>query len=102
MTARPSLRVMRGDPLEGSFVAVGGRSFGFGPGLGRPVRAALPAFRTAIEAALIGAAALPRYLRHLISHQPRTGRSRPIAQSADHPDVMVLELVVVRARARGR
>lgn len=51
--------VMRGDPLEGSFVAVGGRSFGFGPGLGGPVRAALPAFRTAIETALIGAAALP-------------------------------------------
>jgi hydrogenase maturation protease len=51
-------QVMRDRPLEGSFVGIGGRSFGFGRALGRPVRAALPAFRSAIEAALISAAAI--------------------------------------------
>lgn len=50
--------VMRERPLEGSFVGIGGRSFGFGRALGRPVRAALPAYRSAIEAALINAAAV--------------------------------------------
>lgn len=49
-------QVMRDAPLSGSFVGVGGRSFGFGRALGRPVRAALPAFRAAIEGALIEAA----------------------------------------------
>lgn len=49
--------VMRDHPLDGSFVGIGGRSFGFGRGIGRPVRAALPAFRAAIESALIDAAA---------------------------------------------
>jgi hydrogenase maturation protease len=49
-------QVMRDRPLEGSFVGIGGRSFGFGRALGRPVRAALPAYRSAIEAALIDAA----------------------------------------------
>ena len=49
--------VMREHPLEGFFVGIGGRSFGFGRGIGRPVRAALPAFRAAIESALIDAAA---------------------------------------------
>jgi hydrogenase maturation protease len=47
--------VMRG-PVDGTFIAVGGHSFGFGRGIGRPVRRALPAFRAAIEAALIDAA----------------------------------------------
>lgn len=51
-------QVMRDAPLAGSFVGIGGRSFGFGRALGRPVRAALPAFRGAIEAALINAAAV--------------------------------------------
>jgi hydrogenase maturation protease len=50
-------QVMRHAPLAGSFVGIGGRSFGFGRALGRPVRAALPVYRTAIEAALIDAAA---------------------------------------------
>ena len=50
--------VMREHPLEGSFVGIGGRSFGFGRGIGRPVRAALPAYRSAIESALIEAAAI--------------------------------------------
>ena len=50
--------VMRDRPLDGSFVGIGGRSFGFGRGIGRPVRAALPAFRAAIESALIDAAAI--------------------------------------------
>ncbi len=49
--------VMRG-PVAGMLVAIGGRSFGFGRGLGRPVRAALPAYRAAIAAAIIEAAAL--------------------------------------------
>lgn len=48
--------IMRGARLDGSLVAVGGGAFGFGPGLGRPVRRALPAFQAAIEAALIDAA----------------------------------------------
>jgi hydrogenase maturation protease len=51
--------VMRGRSLDGSLVAIGGAAFGFGPGLGRPVRRALPAFRAAIEAALIEAATAP-------------------------------------------
>jgi len=50
--------VMREHPLDGAFVGIGGRSFGFGRGIGRPVRAALPAFRAAIESALIDAAAI--------------------------------------------
>jgi hydrogenase maturation protease len=50
--------IMRDDPLDGSFVGIGGRSFGFGRGIGRPVRAALPAYRAAIESALIDAAAV--------------------------------------------
>jgi len=41
--------IMRGRPVRGSFVGLGGRSFGYGRGLGRTVRAALPAFRAAIE-----------------------------------------------------
>ena len=49
--------ILREHPVEGAFVGLGGRSFGFGRALGRPVRASLPAFRTAIEAALIEAAA---------------------------------------------
>lgn len=49
--------IMRERPLDGSFVGIGGRSFGFGRGIGRPVRAALPAFRSAIRSALIDAAA---------------------------------------------
>lgn len=51
--------VMRGRPVAGSLVAIGGVSFGFGPGLARPVRRALPAFQAAIEAALIDAAMAP-------------------------------------------
>ncbi|MDO8485673.1 MAG: hypothetical protein Q7S35_12105 [Candidatus Limnocylindrales bacterium] len=51
-------QVTREAPLAGSLVGIGGRSFGFGRALGRPVRAALPAFRSAIEAALIDAAAI--------------------------------------------
>ena len=50
--------IMRDDPLHGSFVGIGGRSFGFGRGIGRPVRAALPAYRAAIESALVDAAAV--------------------------------------------
>ncbi len=47
--------IMRERPLDGSFVGIGGRSFGFGRGLGRVVRAGLPAFGVAIEAALMAA-----------------------------------------------
>jgi hydrogenase maturation protease len=50
--------IMREHPLDGSFVGIGGRSFAFGRGIGRPVRAAIPAFRAAIESALIDAAAM--------------------------------------------
>ena len=51
--------IMRGAPLDGSLVAVGGGAFGFGPGLGRSVRRALPAFQDAIEAALVDVALVP-------------------------------------------
>lgn len=51
-------QIMRDAPLAGSFVGIGGRSFGFGRALSRPVRAALPAFRDAIEVALIDAVAI--------------------------------------------
>jgi hydrogenase maturation protease len=50
--------IMRDHPLHGSFVGIGGRSFDFGRGIGRPVRAALPAYRAAIESALVDAAAV--------------------------------------------
>jgi hydrogenase maturation protease len=49
--------VLREGAVEGVFVGVGGRSFGFGGAIGRPVRAALPAFRAAIEQALVDALA---------------------------------------------
>ena len=52
-------QVMRGRPIDGSLVAIGGDSFGFGPGLGQAVRDGLPAFQTSIEAALIDAATEP-------------------------------------------
>jgi hydrogenase maturation protease len=48
--------IMRDHPLDGSFVGIGGRSFDFGRRIGGPVRAALPAYRAAIESALIDAA----------------------------------------------
>jgi hypothetical protein len=51
--------IMRGAPLVGSLVAVGGGAFGFGPGLGGPVRRAIPALQQAIEAALVDAALVP-------------------------------------------
>jgi len=51
--------IMRGRPLDGSLVAIGADSFGFGPGLGQAVRDALPAFQAAIEVALIAAATAP-------------------------------------------
>jgi hydrogenase maturation protease len=41
--------ILRGHPVRGSFVGLGGRSFGYGRGLGRTVRASLPEFRAAIE-----------------------------------------------------
>jgi len=41
--------ILRGRPVRGAFVGLGGRSFGYGRGLGRTVRAALPQFRAAIE-----------------------------------------------------
>lgn len=47
---------MREASLVGSFVGIGGRSFGFGRTLGRVVRSRLPAYRSAIETALIDAA----------------------------------------------
>ena len=50
--------IMREQPLDGRFVGIGGRSFSFGRAIGRPVRAAMPAFRAAIESALIDAAAM--------------------------------------------
>jgi pyruvate-ferredoxin/flavodoxin oxidoreductase len=71
--------VMRG-PVEGSFVAVGGRSFGFGRGLGRPVRAALPDVRAAIKSALFDAAG------PLIETDPDAqGAERPGGGRAERP-----------------
>lgn len=45
--------LLRGSPVRGSFVGLGGRSFGYGRGLGRTVRAGVPLFRAAIERELI-------------------------------------------------
>jgi hydrogenase maturation protease len=45
--------LLRGSPVCGSFVGLGGRSFGYGRGLGRTVRAGVPLFRSAIERELI-------------------------------------------------
>jgi hydrogenase maturation protease len=45
--------ILRGRPVRGAFVGLGGRSFGYGRGLGRTVRAGLPAFRAAIESELV-------------------------------------------------
>jgi hydrogenase maturation protease len=41
---------MRGSPLRGVFVGIGGEAFGFGEGLSPAVAAALPAFTSAIGA----------------------------------------------------
>jgi hydrogenase maturation protease len=49
-------QILREHSFDGAFVGLGGRSFGYGRSLGRPVRSALPAFRSAIEAALVEAA----------------------------------------------
>lgn len=43
---------MRPDPPDGSFVGIGGRSFGYGAALSRPVRDGLAAFREALAAEL--------------------------------------------------
>jgi len=51
--------ILRGRPVRGAFVGLGGRSFGYGRGLGRTVRAALPEFRAAIEHEIIRLAAQP-------------------------------------------
>jgi hydrogenase maturation protease len=65
---------IRGRLPAGSFVGIGGRRFSFGQVLSRPVRAGLPAFRTAIEdeiRRLAGCSAKP-----ILSEPPRvTGAS---------------------------
>ena len=55
--------LLRGSPVRGSFVGLGGRSFGYGRGLGRTVRAGVPLFRAAIERELI---------RLAVAAEPRT------------------------------
>lgn len=40
--------IIREQPIEGSFVGIGGHWFGYGAPLSRPVRTGLPAFRQAI------------------------------------------------------
>lgn len=44
--------VMRQRPIEGLFLGIGGRAFGYGTPLSRAVRAGMPAFRAAVSAAL--------------------------------------------------
>jgi hydrogenase maturation protease len=44
--------LLRGRPIPGAFVGLGGRSFAFGPRLSRVVRDALPSLRAAIAAEL--------------------------------------------------
>ena len=53
--------IMREQPIDGTFVGIGGRSFEFGRRIDRGVRAGLPAFRAAIAAALVDAAAHPAH-----------------------------------------
>jgi hydrogenase maturation protease len=48
---------MRGSPLQGVFVGIGGEAFWFGEGLSPGVAAALPAFTAAIAAEIIRLAA---------------------------------------------
>lgn len=43
---------LRGDPIEGRFVAISGHRWGFGTGISPTVRDALPAFRDAIDRAI--------------------------------------------------
>jgi hypothetical protein len=45
--------ILRGIPLGGAFIGLGGRSFGYGRGLGRTIRAALPRFRHEIESEIV-------------------------------------------------
>jgi hydrogenase maturation protease len=44
--------LLRGRPIPGAFIGLGGRSFAFGPRLSRVVRDALPSLRAAISAEL--------------------------------------------------
>ena len=69
--------LMRGRPIDGSLVAIGGAGFEFGPGLGRPIRTALPSFRAAIRAALVDAAAPVRRRRPSASPSRTRGAERP-------------------------
>lgn len=54
--------VLRDQPVEGTFVGLAGRGFGYGTPLSRVVRAAMPAFREAIESELYDLAVLERSL----------------------------------------
>jgi hydrogenase maturation protease len=76
--------IMRDHPLDGSFVGIGGRSFGFGRDIGGAVRAALPAYRAAIESALIDAAAVSG---SLVVRSPDRRPSHPCrtARTFGHP-----------------
>ena len=76
--------IMRDRPLEGSFVGIGGRSFDFGRAIGGAVRAALPAYRAAIESALIDAAAVSG---SLVVRPPDRRPSHPCrtARTFGHP-----------------
>lgn len=50
-------QLMREQPVEGSFVGIGAKSFEFGRPLSRDVRAGLPAYRAVVASALMTAAA---------------------------------------------
>ncbi len=59
--------VLRDRPIEGTFVGLAGRGFGYGTPLSRVARAAMPAFREAIESELYDLALVER------SHAPAQG-----------------------------
>lgn len=51
--------LIRSDPPDGTFVGIGGRSFGYGATLSRPVREGLAAFRSAVAEELTRLASVP-------------------------------------------
>ena len=53
---------MRDGPVEGTFVGLAGHGFGYGTPLSRVARAAMPAFREAIESELYDLALVERSL----------------------------------------
>ncbi len=59
--------ILRNGPVMGTFIGLAGHGFGYGTPLSRVVRAAIPAYRTAIETELL----------HLAAHTETTADRHP-------------------------